>query len=196
VGAAIGAVGAWVGARNWGLRFRKFLERINESIESSHYSELDKFYNDILRLGIDRPYLRSPSPIEDDQAALVSDYDPYPDYNASDKTNRTMEYECYAYMVWNFLETIHDRCVDARRDSLKETWTPVIETENQIHRGWFLSQIRNDVKKAKPQKGEFQIGKFCQAFRFSCWNTSGERKRGDSNAGLTKKNSNRSLISR
>ena len=41
----------------------------------------------------------------------------------------------YAFMVWNFLETVFDRC--HRHKQLRDTWYPIISAENMLHRKWF-----------------------------------------------------------
>ena len=46
------------------------------------------------------------------------------------------EYDVYAFMVWNFIETIYDKCQNDR--TLKETWGCIIIEEGQRHREWFL----------------------------------------------------------
>jgi hypothetical protein len=40
-------------------------------------------------------------------------------------------------MVWNFVETIYDRCQGWSKRRLRETWYPIIASENALHRQWF-----------------------------------------------------------
>jgi hypothetical protein len=40
-------------------------------------------------------------------------------------------------MMWNFIETIYDRC-DGRPD-LERTWQPIIEVEGVNHLEWLVS---------------------------------------------------------
>jgi hypothetical protein len=40
-------------------------------------------------------------------------------------------------MVWNFVETVYDRCQGWTKRRLRETWYPVIAAENERHRAWF-----------------------------------------------------------
>jgi hypothetical protein len=48
-------------------------------------------------------------------------------------------------MVWNFLETIYDRC--QRDKHLRSTWYPAIAAENRLHRAWFdLPENRHKFK--------------------------------------------------
>jgi protein-tyrosine-phosphatase len=70
------------------------------TIKASHYAELDRMYLDILRIAIDKPHLR------------IS--------GANRTKDQEAEYDAYAYMVWNFLESIHDRCLADQE--LCRTW--------------------------------------------------------------------------
>src|SRR5215475_12603094 len=60
------------------------------TLRDSYYAELDRVYFDLLKLALERPYLiefpKSPDP------------------------EKAREYDAYAYMVWNFVETVFDRC--------------------------------------------------------------------------------------
>jgi hypothetical protein len=87
------------------------------TLRESYYAELDRVYFELLRIGLERPYLRASLPPAD------------PD--------RASEYEAYAFMIWNFLETVVDRCDAAKNPSLRETWFPIIATEGALHRAWF-----------------------------------------------------------
>ncbi len=93
------------------------------------YTELDRFYADILKLAIQHPFLRVPIECDHDCKCIQKPYDPFPDYvdfelpqtfkslgelEAFAKVesflphHRQAQYDAYAFMVWNFLETIHD----------------------------------------------------------------------------------------
>jgi len=92
------------------------------SLEALHYGELDRLYFDLLKIAYENPEFITPKCLQKQQAA---------------------KYDIYAFMVWNFLETIYDRC---QRDvNLQKTWYPIIETESQLHREWF-SQAENRQK--------------------------------------------------
>ena len=123
----------------------------NAALQSNHYSELDHFYADILKIGIDKPHLRSPKPIASDEEAMFGDYRPYAPEKDDDGT-MAEQYDAYAFLVWNFLETIHDRCHED--ESLRGTWKPVIAAENRIHRGWFLAEMRNEYKRRSSAKDQ------------------------------------------
>ena len=93
------------------------------TLREGYYAELDRVYFELLKIGLERPYLRAPLPPADPA--------------------RASEYEAYAFMVWNFLETVVDRC--DRVSTLRETWYPVVATECARHRAWF------DVPENRPK---------------------------------------------
>ena len=118
----------------------------SRTLRESYYAELDRVYFDLLKIALERPYLRAPTPPTDPAKAS--------------------EYEAYAFMVWNFLETVVDRCERAA-PILRETWYPVVATESALHRAWFDTKenrtkfkhrfcafidARYPVAKAKPEK--------------------------------------------
>ena len=85
------------------------------TLREGYYAELDRIYFELLKIGLERTYLRAPTPPTDPA--------------------RASEYDAYAFMVWNFLETVVDRC--DRVSILRETWYPVVATECALHRAWF-----------------------------------------------------------
>jgi hypothetical protein len=91
--------------------FRSF----QATLETSHYSELDRMYFELLKASLEKPYLTNPAALKDD--------------------TQLKAYEIYAYMIWNFLEAIHDRCKGDK--VLEATWYPVIDAENRLHSKWF-----------------------------------------------------------
>jgi hypothetical protein len=74
-------------------------------------------YFELLKIGLERPAL----------LAFPTAPDPA----------KAREYDAYAFMVWNFVETIFDRCQGRSRRRLRETWYPIIAAENAVHRAWF-----------------------------------------------------------
>jgi hypothetical protein len=140
--------------------FRRTLKDGAIAQESAYYSELDRFYSEILKAALDTPHLRTPAKIADDADARLRDYLPFADGDP----DKLAQYDTYAYMVWNFIETVHDRCVEDPK--LQETWKPVIRAEDALHRGWFLAQIRDDEMR-RPADGKEYRGphKFCEGFR-------------------------------
>ncbi len=87
------------------------------TLREGYYAELDRVYFELLKIGLERPYLRASLPPVDPA--------------------RASEYEAYAFMVWNFLETVVDRCDGTSNPSLRETWYPIVATECALHRAWF-----------------------------------------------------------
>jgi hypothetical protein len=87
------------------------------TLREGYYAELDRVYFELLKIGLERPYLRASLPPADPA--------------------RASEYEAYAFMVWNFLETVVDRCDGTSNPSLRETWYPIVATESALHRAWF-----------------------------------------------------------
>jgi hypothetical protein len=87
------------------------------TLRENYYAELDRVYFDLLKIGLERPYLLTSPPPTDPVKAR--------------------EYDAYAFMVWNFVETVVDRCEGASNRHLRETWYPIIATENALHRAWF-----------------------------------------------------------
>jgi hypothetical protein len=101
------------------------------SLNTSSYTELDRMYFDVLRMAVERPHLIDP--------------------NAARNGERQREYDAYAYMVWNIMESIYDRC---HGDSeLCETWYPVIDAEERRHWRWF-DDPKNQLK-FKKRFGDF-----------------------------------------
>jgi hypothetical protein len=136
------------------------LRRVRLTQQAVYYSELDHFYAEILKAAIDEPHLRTPAKISNDDDAVKQDYLPYSDLDPAKRE----QYDTYAYIVWNFLETLHDRCVANK--ALRRTWEPVIRTENALHRGWFLAQMRNEaLRKRAEGNGYLDTHKFCEEFR-------------------------------
>ena len=78
-----------------------------ESLMLSHYSELDATYAGLLEKCIEHPHFVSED-AERDPTEKIQD-------------------DMYAFMVWNFIETIVDRCQNNK--TLSETWSPIIAVE-------------------------------------------------------------------
>jgi hypothetical protein len=87
------------------------------TLRDSYYAELDRVYFELLKIGMERPYLL--------------------DYPAAPDPAKAREYDAYAFMIWNFIETIFDRCQGWSKRRLRETWYPIIAAENARHRRWF-----------------------------------------------------------
>jgi len=97
------------------------------TLRDSYYAELDRVYFDLLRIGLEHPELL--------------------DFPVSRDPSKAREYDAYAFMVWNFVETVFDRCQGWSKRRLRETWYPVIAEENARHRDWFnLPENRRKFK--------------------------------------------------
>jgi hypothetical protein len=145
---------------------RKAVQQSNKAVVSAHYSELDRFYNEVLAYAITHPFLRSPKLLRSDEEALKGAYEPF-----EKGSEKRAQYDAYAHFVWNFIETVHDRCVACEslkdRANLIETWKTAIHMENRIHRGWFLNEMREeevraatggrDYRRADIFRREFQV---------------------------------------
>lgn len=169
IGSAFVAVLGLYKSAAWVVRYSQAMALAKKIQASSFYTELDRCYADILRLAIEHPHLRQPREIGLDQDALQAVYDPYPELPVStsaqrvEKDDKCAQYDAYAFMVWNFLETIHDRCAEYEGELL-DTWATIVAAENRIHRGWFLKQMRDEWIKSKVD-GHVPSDKFCKNFR-------------------------------
>jgi hypothetical protein len=84
----------------------------------NNYETFDSTYLEILKTGMEYPFFRDP--------------DFTKNYHSQDKEDR-LRYEIYAFICWNFCETIYDQ----GDDELMKTWGVVIQEENRLHRKWF-----------------------------------------------------------
>ncbi len=101
---------------------------IASTARSTHYSQLDSMYMEILQIALDKPCLRDPDHLPEHERAA---------------------YDCYAFIVWNFLETVRDRC--AGDGTLQSIWGPVIAAEYAIHRDWFYRETVPYKAKLRPK---------------------------------------------
>lgn len=94
-----------------------------KTMQVVHYGEIDKMYFEILKEALAKPHLVR--------------------HDVERNDEQKVEYDVYAFIVWNFLESIYDRCLfDA---ALKKTWFPIIEAERAIHLSW-IQQTTNRTK--------------------------------------------------
>ena len=102
-----------------GIMFTLFYSvwSFTRTLRDAYYAELDRVYFELLKIGLERPELLS--------------------FPASPDPAKATEYGAYAFMVWNFVETVFDRCQGWSKRRLRETWYPIIDAENALHRGWF-----------------------------------------------------------
>ena len=92
------------------------IRKFTKSLQTSHYTELDSMYFELLKTALEHPCLHN-------QTATRSGAE-------------MIKYDIYAFMVWNFIEAIYDRC--ERDNNLRDTWYPVVDTENRKHGQWFV----------------------------------------------------------
>jgi hypothetical protein len=102
-----------------GIMFTLFYSvwSFTRTLRDAYYAELDRVYFELLKIGLERPELLS--------------------FPASPDPARAAEYGAYAFMVWNFVETIFDRCQGWSKRRLRETWYPIVAAETTLHRAWF-----------------------------------------------------------
>jgi hypothetical protein len=90
------------------------------TLRDAYYAEIDRVYFELLKIGLEKPELLT-----------------YPTSPTSPDPTKASQYGAYAFMVWNFVETIFDRCQGWSKRRLRETWYPIIASENALHRAWF-----------------------------------------------------------
>jgi hypothetical protein len=111
----------------------------NKTMQVVHYGEIDKMYFEILKEALAKPHVVRQNIVRSEEEEV--------------------EYGIYAFIVWNFLESIYDRCM--LDESLKTTWFPIIETERATHFAWI--QIPQNRIKFKDEflnfidRGNFQV---------------------------------------
>jgi hypothetical protein len=80
------------------------------------YATLDQTYFEIQKLVIKNPHLS-----ETDCTAKTPD--------------QIIQYDAFAFIVWNFIESIHDYSKEEK--ALAETWGCILEYEARRHCAWF-----------------------------------------------------------
>ncbi|MBX3481362.1 MAG: hypothetical protein KF842_13270 [Caulobacter sp.] len=157
--------------------FYRTSHQFMSQMRSNHYSELDSMFKEILLIAIEKPYLRDKTQIAIFSHYLGSQINP-PAYLAPkcDRITRerlklqAAQYDMYAFIVFNFLETIHDRCYETRDwknrldQSLVGTWIDIIGSEHRLHEDWFDLELR--ICQQARASGDLSRGsKFCFGFR-------------------------------
>jgi hypothetical protein len=105
----------WLSLRE-GRQSRQEFQRIERE---KFYIQLDEMYLRILRIAVENPKLRDPA------------------LNSSESDR--IAYDTYAFIIWNFLETIYDFSAadsDAHA-SIAETWQCIFDTERKAYAEWF-----------------------------------------------------------
>jgi hypothetical protein len=100
---------------------------------NNSYEIFDATYLDILKTGMENPSFRNPELTNNYLIAFSGD--------------EKIKYEIYAFISWNFCETIFDK----KDNDLMKTWSVVLEVENGLHRKWF-DNPENQIKFKKSFK--------------------------------------------
>jgi hypothetical protein len=68
------------------------------------------------------------------------------DFDSTRSHHEEIQYNAFAFIMWNFIESIYDFCLDD--ETLKETWHCILECESEIHAIWFArTENRRKFKK-------------------------------------------------
>ena len=102
---------------------------LKKDVSSKSYSDLDTLYMKMLQIGMEYPEFRDP---EKTQA-----------YKTAFTGNKLVQYDVYAYMVWNVCETVYDRTKEDKEN--KTTWEPIVIAEKRLHNTW-LENTENHHK--------------------------------------------------
>jgi hypothetical protein len=100
---------------------------------NNSYEIFDATYLDILKTGMENPSFRNPELTNNYLIAFSDD--------------EKIKYEIYAFISWNFCETIFDK----KDNELMKTWSVVLDIENGLHRKWF-DNPENQIKFKKSFK--------------------------------------------
>lgn len=120
---AVGAIATGLAAILGAIALIYTIVGFRQSLKMTHYTNLDTLYMTILQMTMERPYLKTPTRLTGDV--------------------QLSEYDTYAYLLWNFLESIYDHCQEDK--NLQATWYPSIRAETKVHRAW-LEAPGNRVK--------------------------------------------------
>jgi hypothetical protein len=94
---------------------------------STNYDIFDSLYLDLLKTGLEFPSFRNK------KETII--------YQEKFQGNELIQYDIYAYISWNFIETI----LDKGDDNLMVTWLQAIKLEASLHEKWFF-QPENQLK--------------------------------------------------
>jgi hypothetical protein len=109
-----------------------------QRLRLDHYTEIDKIYADLVKLRITHTGLAIPRP--------------NPPVDVKQWSPEDHQYDAYALLMWNFIETIYDRFYDRRiKDKrLLRTWQPILKLEGNLHSKWLsknLDKFKPDFRK-------------------------------------------------
>ena len=83
------------------------------------YDVFDSTYMELLKIAMDNPSFRNFELTQQYEMAFSGD--------------QKIKYELYAFMCWNFCETVFDK----QDKELMKTWAVIIQSESQLHAKWF-----------------------------------------------------------
>jgi hypothetical protein len=115
-----------------GLSYYVF--RTNRAVTS--YSNIDRMYFDLLKMAMADPDFVNPDFTLDYEHKFVG--------------KEQIRYGLYAFQVWNLCETIYD---NRKSGGVLESWQPVLDHENALHRKWFDEPLNR--KKFKESFGKY-----------------------------------------
>jgi len=107
-------------------------KKAREQEQDQFYAQLDGMYLEIQKLVIEHPHLGDPTALSSDAA----------------KPEHVMQYDAFAFVVWNFIESIYDFTRNSEDPRLTETWQCIIDYEGERHVRWFVQP--QNVPKFKP----------------------------------------------
>ena len=113
------------------------MKSYQKTMQIVHYGEIDKMYFEILKEALNKPHLVRKNIIRSEEEEV--------------------QYTIFAFIVWNFLEAIYDRCM--LDSALKITWFPIIEAEYNTHKEW-IQKPENRTKFKSEFLGFIDKGKF------------------------------------
>ncbi len=90
------------------------------------YATLDRTYFEIQKTMIEHPHLIVPNPVGKTAEQIV-------------------QYDAFAFMTWNFVESIYDYAIAGEDEELRQTWECVLLHEARLHGAWF-NEPRNRSK--------------------------------------------------
>lgn len=102
---------------------------------ANSYDVFDATYMDLLKIAMENPSFRNPEMTQQYETAFSGD--------------EKIKYELYAFMCWNFCETVFDK----QDKELMNTWRVIIEFESSLHAKWFENPSNNN--KFKPSFREY-----------------------------------------
>ncbi len=134
---AIGAMSTGLAAILGAIALLYTISAFRKTMKTNHYTSLDTMYMTILNMTLERPHLKTPRGVKDEI--------------------QKSEYDTFAYILWNFLESIYDHCLEDKH--LQSTWYPAISAESKVHQAW-LEEPENRTKFKKD---------FCRFIRDGCF---------------------------